>query len=98
MALFKQLRGVRSALDTQPMHDGYAYFCTDDGTFHIDYLDVDGNLNRKQINAQEAEAIIGYDIVTALNNSNTEIPTSKAVADALAQKSQVQIITWEDND
>ena len=50
MALFKQLRGKRADLDTQTLHDGYAYFCTDDGTFHIDYTDDNGNLQRKQIN------------------------------------------------
>ena len=49
MALFKPFRGTRAALDAQEMHDGYAYFCTDDGTFHIDYTDEDGNLQRKQI-------------------------------------------------
>jgi hypothetical protein len=50
MSLFKALRGTRTTLDAQPLHDGYAYFCTDDGTFHIDYVDADGNLQRKQIN------------------------------------------------
>jgi hypothetical protein len=49
MALFKPFRGSRAQLDAQPLHDGYAYFCTDDGTFHIDYVDADGNLQRKQI-------------------------------------------------
>ena len=50
MALFKQFRGERQSLDAQEKHDGYAYFCTDDGSFHIDYVDGDGNLQRKQIN------------------------------------------------
>lgn len=50
MALFKPFRGNRRSLDTQEKHDGYAYFCTDDGSFHIDYVDSDGNLQRKQIN------------------------------------------------
>lgn len=50
MALFKPFRGNRTSLDTQELHDGYAYFCIDDGTFHIDYLDREGNLQRKQIN------------------------------------------------
>ena len=98
MALFRQFRGSRASLDAQPLHDGYAYFCTDDGTFHIDYADADGNLHRKQINAKEAEELVGYDIATILNSSNTEIPTSKAVLDSISQKSQVQIITWEEND
>lgn len=50
MALFKPFRGSRAALEAREKHDGYAYFCTDDGTFHIDYVDSDGNLQRKQIN------------------------------------------------
>ena len=57
MALFKPFRGSRASLDMQPLHDGYAYFCIDDGTFHIDYVDVDGNLQRKQLNAKEAETL-----------------------------------------
>ena len=50
MSLFKAFRGTRASLDTLEKHDGYAYFCTDDGTFHIDYVDSKGNLQRKQIN------------------------------------------------
>jgi hypothetical protein len=50
MALFKPFRGSRTTLNTQVKHDGYAYFCIDDGSFHIDYVDSEGNLQRKQIN------------------------------------------------
>lgn len=57
MAIFKPFRGSRVSLDAQPLHDGYAYFCIDDGTFHIDYVDADGNLQRKQLNAKEAETL-----------------------------------------
>lgn len=59
MSLFKPLRGSRTTLGAQPLHDGYAYFCTDDGSFHIDYTDADGNLQRKQISAKDAETIMG---------------------------------------
>lgn len=83
MALFKPYRGNRAALDSIDKHDGYAYFCMDDGTFHIDYVDSEGNLQRKQINAKEAEALAGYNIATVLNSSDSEIPTSKAVKDML---------------
>ena len=62
MALFKPFRGTRATLETLEKHDGYAYFCVDDGSFHIDYVDDDGNLQRKQINAKEAESLIGVDI------------------------------------
>lgn len=57
MALFKQLRGSRTSLDNQPMHDGYAYFCTNDGSFHIDYANADGVLQRKQITASKISNI-----------------------------------------
>ena len=50
MALWKPMMGNSSALDSQPKQAGYAWFCTNDGSFHIDYVDADGNLQRKQIN------------------------------------------------
>lgn len=50
MALWKPMMGNRTSLDAQPKQAGYAWFCTDDGTFHIDYVDVNGKLQRKQIN------------------------------------------------
>lgn len=50
MALFKPMMGNSSALDLQAKQAGYAWFCVDDGSFHIDYVDSDGNLQRKQIN------------------------------------------------
>ena len=57
MALFKSLRGRRSSLDAQPLHDGYAYFCTDDGSFHIDGTDENGVLKRRQITSSKTSAI-----------------------------------------
>ena len=57
MALFKPFMGSRAALDAQEKHAGYAYFCTDDGSFHIDYIDANGVLQRKQINAKDAEML-----------------------------------------
>lgn len=50
MALFKVKRGSRSELPSVKT-DGYAYFCTDDGSFWIDYKDEQGVLQRKQIDA-----------------------------------------------
>ena len=83
MSLFKPFMGTRANLDAVEKHAGYAYFCTDDGSFHIDYIDAEGVLQRKQINAKEAEALIGYSIVTALADSDVEIPTSSAVLNVL---------------
>ena len=57
MALFKSLRGKRKNLPSTKK-DGYAYFCTDDGTFWIDYTDENGTLQRKQLNAKEAETLV----------------------------------------
>ena len=62
MALWKPLRGNRTALDTVEKHDGWIYFCTDDGSLFFDYTDADGNLQRKQINAKEAEKIAGLSL------------------------------------
>ena len=36
MALFKILRGQSTNLNSQDLHDGYAYFTPDDGRFYID--------------------------------------------------------------
>lgn len=80
MALWKPFRGNRSALDAQSLHDGYAYFCTDDGSIHFDYTDADGNLQRKQINAKDAETLTG----TSLDDIKNLIST-KADVSALPQ-------------
>lgn len=56
MALFKPMMGNRAALDSQPKQAGHAWFCVDDGTFHIDYIDADGNLQRQQIQSVSAKS------------------------------------------
>ena len=53
MALFKVNRGNSTTLPAT-LTDGWAYFCTDTGEFFIDYADAEGNLFRKQINAENA--------------------------------------------
>lgn len=83
MALFKVSRGNSTTLPAT-LTDGWAYFCTDTGEFFIDYADAEGNLFRKQINADEAKKLAGYDIANAINDSVVEIPTSKAVMDAIS--------------
>lgn len=62
MALWKPFRGNRADLDSVEKHDGYVYFCIDDATLFFDYADENGTLQRKQINANEASGLIGYDI------------------------------------
>lgn len=53
MALFKISRGTSENLPAK-LTDGYAYYCTDSSGFYVDYIDTDGNLRRKQLNANEA--------------------------------------------
>ena len=90
MALFKPSLGKRQNLPTD-LTAGYAYFCTDDGSFWIDYRDSDGVIKRKQINAQEAEKLIGYDIATIVVNDDTTIPTSSAVFSAIEAATEVYV-------
>lgn len=78
MALFKPLKGTRASLDSQPLHEGYAYFCTDDGSFHIDFLDADGNLQRKQLNAKDAETIMGTSLTELQSNWTVNDETDPA--------------------
>ncbi len=90
MALFKPLLGKRENLPTN-LTSGYAYFCTDDGSFWIDYTDSDGVVKRKQINAQEAERLIDYDIAEDVINDSTLIPTSSAVYSAIESATEVYV-------
>lgn len=88
MALWKPFRGNRADLDAVEKHDGYIYFCTDDGSLFFDYTDAEGNLQRKQISAKDAETLSGLSL--------DEIKES--IQEQLNNKTQVQIITWEDDD
>lgn len=101
MALFKPFRENRAALDSKEKHDGYAYFCTDDGTFHIDYMDENGELQRKQLNAKDTETLLGATLVNELTNSENQIPTTKAVTNALelkVDKSDLVQSDWDEID
>lgn len=80
MALFKQFRGNRASLDAQPLCDGYAYFCVDDGTFHIDYIDANGTLHRKQINAKDAETLGSHTYDEFLLESDIDTVLAQAKA------------------
>lgn len=59
MSLFKPLWGKRSNLDSTEQTEGTVYFCKDDGTVHVDYIDDNGDIQRLQINAKDAETISG---------------------------------------
>lgn len=82
MALFKPLVGGKERLNNTELHEGYVYFC-DDGSLFFDYKDEHGVLQRKQINAKDAETLFGATLVNKLTNSELEIPTGAAVMHAL---------------
>lgn len=50
MALFKVLRGNKTNLPQQELHDGYAWYTTDEGGFYIDAEVSSNNVVRKKIN------------------------------------------------
>lgn len=94
MALFKISRGTAKNLPAV-LTEGYCWYTYDNSKFYIDFKDENGVLTRKALNAHEAEKLIGYDIVTILNSSDVEIPTSKAVLTALSGKANA---THDHND
>lgn len=85
MALFKVSKGLKANLPSAKT-EGYCWYTTDDSLFYIDYKDENGTLQRKALNAKDAETLTGASLSTILNSSNVEIPTSKAVLDALVGK------------
>lgn len=82
MALFKVSKGIKANLPSVKT-EGYCWYTTDDSLFYIDYKDENGTLQRKALNAKDAETLTGASLSTILNSSDVEIPTSKAVLDAL---------------
>ena len=91
--LFKILHGDSSNISTDitPFHEGWCYV-THNGYFYFDInigTEDSPNNQRIKLNAQEAEKITGYDIATIIKSSDLEIPTSKAILDALNLKQDV---------
>ena len=87
MALFKISKGLSQNLPKEKT-EGYCWYTTDDSLFYIDYKDDSGNLQRKALNAKDAEKLSGASLSTILNSSDIEIPTSKAVLDAIGDIKQ----------
>lgn len=79
MALWKPFRGSRDTLGTVDKHDGYVYFCTDDGSLFFDYTDASGVLQRKQITAKEAEKLLNPIDVT-IGKKTVSVDGSKDVS------------------
>lgn len=86
MAIIKFLRGNHTSLDTTQKQDGYIYFCMDDGSVYIDYTDSNGVVQRKQLNAKDAETLDGYDITAILDK------TKKQTEDMLNVQNGVSIL------
>ena len=82
MALFKVSKGTASRLPST-ITEGYCWYTYDDSKFYIDYKDDDGVLQRKALNSKDAETLTGASLATILTESEVEIPTSKAVFDAI---------------
>ena len=80
MALFKVFRGKRTDLDQVDKTDGHAYFCTDDGSFWIDYIDEEGQLKRKQVNEEDLKS------KSSINYTDEQIVIAKKYTDELEAK------------
>lgn len=82
MALFRVSKGASTNLPIT-LTEGYCWYTYDDSKFYIDYKDENGDLKRQALNAKDAETLTGASLATILNSSDIEIPTSKAVLDAI---------------
>ena len=80
--LFKISKGLKANLPSTKTA-GYCWYTIDDSLFYIDYEDENGEVQRKALNGKDAETLTGASLSAILNSSDVEIPTSKAVFDAL---------------
>lgn len=95
MALFKISKGSKANLPAT-LTEGFCWYTYDDSKFYIDHKDESGNLVRKALNAQDAETLTGASLSAILSSSEVEIPTSKAVLDALSNYyTKLQIDNYE---
>lgn len=85
MALFKISKGLKANLPATKTV-GHCWYTIDDSMFYVDYEDENGSVQRKALNAKDAESLTGASLATILNSSDIEIPTSKAVLDYIDSK------------
>lgn len=85
MALFKISKGLKANLPATKTV-GHCWYTIDDSMFYVDYEDENGVVQRKALNAKDAEMLSGASLTTILNSSDIEIPTSKAVLDYIDSK------------
>lgn len=90
MALFKIFKGLAENLPSTKTA-GYCWYTFDDSKFYIDYEDENGTLQRKALNAKDAETIMGASLADVLNNDSLEIPTSQAVYSAIESATEVYV-------
>lgn len=90
MALFKISKGLKANLPSAKTA-GNCWYTIDDSLFYIDYEDSNGEVQRKALNAKDAETLTGASLATILNSSDIEIPTSKAVLDAIIDKMPLKV-------
>jgi hypothetical protein len=90
MALFKAKKGKAESLAGTELHEGYAYFCYDDGTFDIDFVDDEGNLRRKQL------AAIAVDVPSWAKQSTKPTYTIEEI-EGLDEFSSLPEVTEEDD-
>lgn len=85
--LFKFLHGdpSRISMDITPFHEGHCYI-THDGYMYVDInvgTEEAPDNQRIKLNAKNAETLAGASLAAILNYDDLEIPTSRAVLDAL---------------
>lgn len=98
MAVFKPLMGNRASLRTIEKHAGYMYFCVDDGSLHLDYTDADGNLQRKQINAKDAETLCGASLSELQSDWSINDPADPAYIKNRTHWMETEYVTFIDNE
>lgn len=86
MALFKICRGTKENLKNLQLHEGYCYFTTDEQKFYIDYLNSDNELQRLPLNSKASVKIAGRVFENELSEAIMNIPTTRALNDALQEK------------
>lgn len=71
MALFKISKGLSANLPTAKV-EGNCWWTIDDSKFYIDYKDENGILQRKALNAQDAQTVNGHTIEANVSTITTE--------------------------
>lgn len=87
MSLFKVSRGSEANLPTQKT-DGWAYFCTDTGSFWIDHLNSDNTLVRSKISANFADKLRYVKDGETVELDPSEIATQAEIANAISAETQ----------